>query len=510
MSSILHPAAIHWVVLPVVVPLAAGVLMLLLGDQRRGGQRLIAWIALAIQAACAWAAIDRVASDALTVYPLSDWPAPFGIALVLDRLSAIMLALSIALGAVTLLYAAGGWDRRGRYFHPLFQFQLMGLHGAFLTGDLFNLFVFFEVLLAASYGLLLHGQGARRARAGLHYVVINLVASAFFLIAVSLLYAVTGTLNMADLAQRVATLKSGDSAIAASAGLLLLVVFATKAAVVPLHVWLPGTYTAAAAPVAALFAILSKVGLYAIVRLFTLVCSEETNTLCGPVTPWLIWIAALTVAIAAIGALAAKTVRELAAYLVILSIGTALAPIALGADASLGAALLYMVHSTLAGAALFLLAELIARARGSAGDRIAVGRQPARAGLLGSLFLLAAISIAGLPPLSGFIAKLMILRASFDSAATAWVWVIVLGGGAASILAFIRAGSFIFWNTIDTPFPAVAAPLRAVELIATLLLVSSSVLISVNAQWLHAFTAATARQLSDRALYYQPLLGVKP
>src|SRR5690606_29127830 len=204
-------------------------------------------------------------------YLLGNWPAPFGIILVLDRLSATMVLVTSALALGAVLYASAGWDEKGRHFHALFQFQLLGINGAFLTGDIFNLFVFFEVLLIASYGLALHGGGPQRLKAGFQYVAINLIASTVFLFAVGLIYAVTGTLNMADLAVKVPQAAEADVALLRTGALLLFSVFAVKAALVPLHWWLPMAYAAAAAPAAALFAVMTKVGAYSILRLYTLV-----------------------------------------------------------------------------------------------------------------------------------------------------------------------------------------------------------------------------------------------
>src|SRR6185312_13610024 len=190
-------------------------------------------------------AVVRASSGAIEAYREGDWPAPFGIVLVLDRLAALMLALTAVVASVSLssaLTAAPAWDTRGRHFHPLFQLQLMGLNGAFLTGDLFNLFVFFEVLLIASYCLLVHGRGVERVRAGFHYVVVNLAASTLFVIGVALLYGVTGTLNLADLALRVPHVAAADAPLVHAAGFVLLVVFALKAAIFPLSLWLPRAY----------------------------------------------------------------------------------------------------------------------------------------------------------------------------------------------------------------------------------------------------------------------------
>ena len=231
-----------------------------------------ALLGLAVAAALAWQAD---ADGALPqVYRLGDWPAPFGIVLVVDRLLAMMLLLTALLALPVLVYASGGWDAHGRHFHPLFQFQLMGLNGAFVTGDLFNLFVFFEVLLIASYALAVHGQGRARLRAGLQYVVLNLAASALFLVGVALVYALTGTLNLADLALRVPRVTGPEARLLQAAALLLLVVFGFRAVLMPLSMWLPTTYSAASAPVAALFAVMTKVGVHAVLRVHGVVFGE--------------------------------------------------------------------------------------------------------------------------------------------------------------------------------------------------------------------------------------------
>ena len=248
----------------------------------------------------------------------------------------------------------------------------MGLNGAFLTGDLFNLFVFFEVLLAASYGLSLHGSGSLRVRAGLHYIAINLAASLLFLIGVSLIYGVTGTLNMADLAKRVPDLAAEDAALLAAGAAILGVAFLVKAGVWPLNFWLPTTYAAAAAPVAAMFAIMSKVGVYVVLRLWTLVFGPEARPARRVRRRWLLVGGMLTIAFGTVGVLASQSLPRLAGCSVLVSSGTLLAAIGTGSGAVIGAALFYLVSSTLGIAALFLLVELVERLRGPGADVLAV------------------------------------------------------------------------------------------------------------------------------------------
>lgn len=246
----------HWIIAPVLLPAVLAAVQTLTMRHHPLLQRVFSLAGVVAVLAVALGLTLHAATGAIEVYELGNWPAPFGIVLVLDRLSALMVLLTAVLAGLVLLYAIGsGWDQRGNNFHPLFQFQLMGIFGAFLTGDAFNLFVFFEVLLIASYGLMIHAGGARRLKAGVQYVIYNLLGSTLFLFALGTLYAVTGTLNMADLAVRAAEIPVEDSALLRVGAMLLFLVFAIKAALLPLHFWLPETYAEAPAPVAALFAI---------------------------------------------------------------------------------------------------------------------------------------------------------------------------------------------------------------------------------------------------------------
>ena len=332
-----------------------------------------------------------------------------------------MLVLTAVVAVASVLYARGGGargahDAQGLHYHALFQFQLMGLNGAFLTADLFNLFVFFEVLLIASYGLLLHGGGAARLKAAIHYVGFNLAGSALFLVAVALLYGITGTLNMADLAQRVAALGPDQAALVRAAALLLIVVFGVKAALLPLYFWLPDTYRAASAPVAALFAIMTKVGVYCVARVTTLIFGDGAGVATDVADPWLPWLAIGTLALAALGTLAAVRLRTLVSYLVIASAGTLLLAIGLGSAATLSAALFYLVNSTLVAAALFLLVDSIASGRGEADDAMIPAPLAYRAAY-GVLFFVFALEAAGLPPMGGFIGKALLLARDHGPAA---------------------------------------------------------------------------------------------
>ncbi|MBX3644015.1 MAG: monovalent cation/H+ antiporter subunit D [Rubrivivax sp.] len=506
-------------VLPVLLPAATAILLLLIGDHggddsAHGHRRLlcarrIAQGSVLLGLVLAAALVQQAAGGEIRVYLLGAWPAPYGIAIVIDRLSALMLLLTSVVAVPVLWYATGGWDARGRYFHALFQFQLMGLNGAFVTGDLFNLFVFFEVLLIASYALMLHGLGERRLRVGLHYMVLNLAASALFLVGVSLLYAQTGSLNLADLALRVARVEAPDAAIAQAAAWLLLVVFGFKAALLPLSLWLPATYAAACPPVAALFALMTKVGVYAIWRVHGVVFGADAGASAYAVEPLLLPLALGTSVLGVLGALAAHTLERLVAWLTMASVGTVLVALSLFNADAWSAGLYYMANSTLVIAGLFLLAELVAAQRGDAADRLVPASPLAQPALMGLLMLLAAASAAGLPPLPGFIGKLMLLQASSEHTWQAAIWTTVLGVGFLTMIGLARAGSIMFWHVRDD-LPASTPSGTSPKLIgATLLLLATTVAMSVFAAPIQRYTAATALQLNDRAAYARAVLGAQ-
>jgi len=504
-------------VLPVLLPSITAIGLLLLGDHGGDshgghGHRHLLWarrIALGsglVGLLLATLLLRQAAAGELMVYRVGEWPAPYGIVLVVDRLGAMMLVLTSLVALPVLWYATGGWDSRGRYFHALFQFQLMGLHGAFITGDLFNLFVFFEVLLIASYALMLHGQGKERLRVGLHYVVLNLAASSLFLIGVALLYAKTGTLNFADLALRVPQVAAPDAMLVQAGALLLLVVFGFKAALAPLSMWLPATYAASCAPVAALFAIMTKVGVYAIIRVHGVVFGADAGASALVAASLLLPLALVTSVIGTLGALAARTLERLVAWLTVASVGTVLIAIGLYSGDSWAAALYYMVNSTLVVAGLFLLAELVAAQRGDAAGQLVPASPVAQPTLLGLMLLLAAASAAGLPPLPGFIGKLMLLEAALPHPWLATVWTVVLGVGFFTLVGLARAGSILFWH-VRPDMPGTPSGASPKLLGATFALLTATVAMSVFADPLHRYSQAAAAQLVDREAYARAVLG---
>lgn len=494
----------HLPILPILLPLLAGILLLLLRRSDIRLRRGLSLLSVIAQLVVAFQLLRQALSGSPLVYALGDWPAPYGIVLVADPLAAWMVTITAVLALFALLYALRGSDQAGSHFHVLYQLQLFGLQGAFLTGDLFNLFVFFEVLLLASYGLLLHGSGARRTRAGLHFVIINLAGSTLFLFAVGTLYGTFGTLNMAHLATEINAASPDQLGLARLAGLLLFGVFALKAALVPLHLWLPAAYAAATAPVAALFVIMTKVGAYAILRLDTIIYGS--GAVADLLDNWLLPLALLTLALGTFGVMASTALRQQVAWLVVISVGTLLTAFAIGGNDGIAAGLYYLPHTTFAGAAFFLLADSLKLRRGEHADQFVPHAILADRRLLGALFFTAAILVAGLPPLSGFVGKLLILRAALDSPAMAWILAVVLGGGLLTIIALARSGSIIFYRSISADQGSATRQLWP-ELIPAGGLMLLCLVLMIAAGPIDSLTRAIADQLLHPQIYIQAVLG---
>ncbi len=519
----------HCLLLPIVIPLVAAGLLTALPVRARALHRIVNIAATLLAALVAFWLLVRAGDGVIDTYSFGNWPAPFGIVLQFDRLSAVMLALTALLACASLPGAERADAKRGRYFRPLFQFQLMGLNGAFLAGDLFNLFVFFELLLIASYALLLHGGGQRRVRYGLHYLLMNLTGSSFFLIALGVLYGLTGTLNMADMGVRLAQLDAGSAPLAAFAGSMLMLVFGLKAAVFPMSFWLPQTYRSAVGSVAALFAIMTKVGVYAILRCDALVFGGAGGVLGTFMHNWLWWLAIATIVFGALGALAVSSLKTTTGYLVLVSVGLLLAAVSLQDPSAWSAALYYLVSTTLCSGALFLLGDVLEPEQ-TTPDVDELGREPKAAApreiaaattertasprpwparTLGLLYLTGAVGAAGLPPLSGFLGKAMVL-AAVPSQEAIVLWPAVLVSSLVLIIALSRTGTRLLWAVPASQGFAQTPPLlrrgdRA-KLAGCALLLACSVAATLGAGPLKRYLDASAAQLAERAAYVHAVL----
>ena len=501
----------HLPVLPILIPLAFAAALLLVERHGMAAQRWLGFIGVAAMLVSIGLLVAPAADGDIAVYLLGNWPAHLGIALAVDRLTVVMLVVTGLLAVAALIYASSGWDEAAPHFHALFQLQLAGLNGAFLTADLFNLFVFFEVLLIASYGLLLSGGRGGRMAAGLHYVAFNVTASTLYLVAIGLLYGITGTLNMAEMAHRVALMPAGDIGLVRAAGLLLLVVFCAKAALLPMYFWLPGTYGRISAPVAALFAVMTKLGVYAVLRVYTQVFGSDAGGASDLAWAWLLPAAAIGLVLSALGALAADSLRRLVAYLIVGSAATLFIAVALAQPDAIGAGLYYLVHSTLIGGAMFLIADLVRGQRSGAGDSLRRLDTLTPTALLGGMFLLAGMSVAGLPPLSGFIGKFTIM-AAIGSDQALWLWPAILISSLFVLLALARAGSWIFWQrpAAGAAVHAQPSPLSRRELSASALLLALGIGLTVAAGPVLRFTTAAGQQLTQPAEYRDALRSAAP
>ncbi|VVN39229.1 monovalent cation/H+ antiporter subunit D [Pseudomonas fluorescens] len=541
-------AMTHLIAAPILLPLLTAAIMLMLGERHRPLKAKInlfsSLVGLFISVMLLqWTQTTGVPGS-IGVYLPGNWQAPFGIVLVVDRLSALMLVLTGIIGVSALLFAMARWDGAGSSFHALFQIQLMGLYGAFLTADLFNLFVFFEVLLAASYGLLLHGSGRARVSSGLHYISINLLASSLFLIGAALIYGVTGTLNMADLALKIPLVPEADRGLLHAGAGILAVAFLAKAGMWPLNFWLVPAYSSASAPVAAMFAIMTKVGVYTLLRLWTLLFSGQAGASAFFGGDWLIYGGMATMACAALAILAAQRLERMASLSILVSAGILLSAVGFAQPNLIGAALFYLVSSTLALSALFLLAELIERSR-SANEipledesellprpqeslqppkginlddeqKAVVGQViPWTMAFLGLSFIACALLIIGMPPLSGFIGKLSLIGALLNplglgtgepisTAAWALLALLILTG-LASLMAFSRLGIQRFWTPEERPSPL----LRKLECAPIFLLLGLSIVLTFKAEPLLRYTQATAEALNHPQQYVMAVLGTR-
>jgi multicomponent K+:H+ antiporter subunit D len=472
---------------------------------------------------------------------------PFGISLALDRLTGMMLVLTYTVALASLIFSSARWHRAGMHFHSLFQFQLMGLSGAFLTADLFNLFVFFEIMLAASYGLVLHGSGRTRIQAGLHYIAINLAASSLFLIGVSMLYGLTGTLNMADLARAIPQVSGADRGLLHSAAAILGIAFLTKAAMWPLNFWLVPAYSAATAPVGAVFALMTKVGVYVVLRLWTLLFSSEAGPSALFGSTWLIAGGMLTMAFGGLGMLGSQRLTHIAGFAAILSSGTLLAASGFGQNALTAGLLYYLPSSTMAVSALFLIADVVDRWRvdDDAGEpyeddeapflnaellptegfnldeseEVLIGRAiPAAAAFIGLSFMLATLVVTGLPPLSGFVGKFAMLSAllnplglgnssGFQAGWAGWALVaLMIVTGLLALLALVRAGIRHFWANEEQNSPS----LRVAEGLPIAALLACCVALTLQGGQLMGYTQRAADALLAPDVYVRSVMGTQP
>jgi multicomponent Na+:H+ antiporter subunit D len=493
----------HLPVLPILWPLATAVVLLLFFRRRVAAQRVVSVISLLALLAAEVALFGRLSGGEIAVYRLGNWETPFGILLMADRLSTIMLLLAGTTGLATLLFACADLDpqRQEFHFYPLFQFILMGINGAFLTGDIFNLFVWYEVTLISSYALLTLGGEARQLRAGLPFLALNLLGSTLFLAAVGLLYGVTGTLNMAHLSEVTAASHGAARLVVEVVAVLLLVVFGLKAAIFPLYFWLPDGYPAPPPAISAFFGgVATKVGVYSMMRVFPLVFPQQT----GLVGEVLLALGAISMLVGVLGAVCQIELRRLLSFHIVSQIGYLVFALGLFTQAGLAAAIFYMVHYTLVKCALFLVAGVMERITGQNSVK-KIGGLMESAPALATLFFIAGLSLAGVPPWSGFFAKLSVLVAGFGEGRYFYTAVAVLTG-LFTLFSMMKIWHLSFWGAAAGERRPAAPLLYG----AAALLVSFSLILAVAFPSMNRFAQQAAAQLLAPQNYRQAVLGAQP
>lgn len=485
--------------LPIILPLFGASLSILLG-RFRWIQRVIGISVLSATTVASIALLMRADDEAVVVTQAGGWPAPLGITFVVDRLAGILLVVSSLMLLTVLVYAIGqrGVERRHVGFHPIYLVLAAGVAASFITGDLFNLFVAFEMMLAASYVLITMGARPEQIRSGTTYVVISLVASAFFIAALALIYSATGTVNMADLAGRIPELSGG---VRAGFSLLLIVVFGMKAALFPLHVWLPDSYPTAPGPITAIFAgLLTKVGVYAIIRTQTLLfpIDSQQGTL-------LLVVAALTMLIGVLGALAQDELKRLMSFHIIGQIGYMIFGLGLFTVAGISAVVFYIGQTILVKTNLFLVVGLVDRHSGS--SRVShLGGLVRSAPLIAACFVLPALSLSGLPPSSGFVGKFGLV----DAGVGAEQWIIVGVALVVSLLtlySMTKVWSGVFWGEPEVSNPDSAGRPSPLMLIATGVTVALSIGYIIAAGPIYEFAGRAGADLLDPSVYVDAVLG---
>ena len=502
------------VALPVLLPLAAAGLSLALG-RFADVQRVIGIVVLGLIIADAVVLLWIADGQGPLVLQLGDWPAPIGITLVADRLSALLLVVSSVVTFAVLLFSIGqritdyGRERSSTTFHPMYMTLCAGVSMAYLTGDLFNLFVAFEIMLGSSYVLITRRTTASRVRAGMTYVIVSLASSLLFITMLALVYASTGTVNMADLGDKVGMLPAG---LQTALALLIVIVFGIKAAMVPLHFWLPDSYPTAPAPVTAVFAgLLTKVGIYALIRTQTLVFDH------GQSWTLMLVIALVTMIVGALGALAQNDLNRLLSFLLVSHIGYMLFGLGVYDVIGLTGVILYVVHHITVQATLFLVSGLITRHTGTVALTRMGGLLKA-APLIAVLFALPALALAGVPPFSGFVAKLALLQAGVG--AGTWMAYAVTGGAVFTSLltlyAMARIWTRAFWGQVKAPevdpdptdeLVVGTATSNRPMVAATGVLVVASVVVAVLAGPLAGISGRAAEDLMDGQTYRTAVLG---
>lgn len=487
--------------LPIIIPFFTA-MVLLFARKNVMYQRTVTVIGLIAAIVSAFYMLNIVYVDGPQTVTFGSWPAPFGITMISDMMSILLVVTTLVLTFFIVWYSfsAIGIEREKFYYYPGIMFILTGINGAFTTGDIFNLFVFFEVFLMSSYLLIVLGGEKQQLQGSIYYLVINIISSALFVITVAFLYSVVGTLSMADIALKVAALE--QPAILTVIAVLFLVVFGLKAAIFPLFFWLPKAYKSAPAPILALFgALLTKVGVYAIIRTYTLIFVHDQSF----THEMLMILSILTIIFGCIGALAYFDVTLIIIYNIVIAVGVILFGVSQMNSAGLEGAMYYLVHDMLIKAALFMLGGILIAITGTANLR-KMGGLMKRYPLFGWTFLIAAFSLAGIPPLSGFIGKLLIVESGFE-ANNPWMSVVILLSSLVVLLSVIRIFIYAFWGEEQQTTTSISQATYTQQFTPVLLLVAVTVAYGVGAELVAPYMSAAGEALLNPSIYIDAVMG---
>ncbi len=486
-------------ILPIFIPLAAAIVLIFL-SKNVVAQRAVSVFASAATVLAAFIVMLKVKDDGIQTVDMGSWPAPFGITLVSDMLSILLVLTASIITLCVVLYSfrSIGSGREAFYYYPIVQFLLVGVNGSFTTGDIFNLFVFFEIMLMSSYVLIVIGGTKIQLRESIKYILVNVISSAIFVIAVGYLYSVTGSLNMAHISSRIAEI--GTDPIITVLAILFLIVFGLKGGIFPLYFWLPGSYAAPPAPVLALFgSLLTKVGIYAILRTYTLFFFHDQ-----PFTHNILsLLALLTIVAGSIGALAYRDVKQILIYNIIIAVGVLLFGISLMTEDSIAGTVFYLIHDMIIKAGLFLLGGIMIYITGTS-SLSKMGGLIRQYPALGWTFLVASFALAGIPPLSGFVGKVLIVRAGFEAGEYTGA-IVVLLSSLVVLYSVVNLFMAVFWKTPETPLPK--GKKQTISLfIPAAALVALSVLYGVGTEAVYPFVMQAVDALIHPEIYIDAVL----
>jgi len=490
---------INFLLIPILIPFFIGMILMFL-QKNVPLQRAISLITLAASAIVSFFVMLKVNVDGVQSVTFGNWPVPFGITMVADGMSTLLVFTTFVLAFFIVWYGFEiiGTGREKHFYYPGIMMILTGVTGAFTTGDIFNLFVFFEVLLMSSYLLIVLGGERKQLRESIKYILVNVVSSALFVITVAYLYSVIGTLSMADISTKIAEIN--QPGIITTIAVLFLLVFGMKAAIFPLYFWLPGSYAAAPIPVLALFgALLTKVGVYAITRTYTLFFVHDLSF----THELLLILSILTIIFGCIGALATFNATQIIIYNIVIAVGVILFGVAQMNETGLEGALFYLIHDMIIKAALFMLIGIVIYVSGTANLR-KMGGLIKHYPVLGWTFLIAAFGLAGIPPLSGFVGKFLIVQGGFESG-NIWTSIFILASSLIVLLSVMRIFIYAFWGEEGQTVQINKVSYRNM-LVPTVILVALSVAFGIGAEWVTPFMDNAAKILVDPTIYVDAVM----